>query len=157
MHNNWDSHQLTWLVHFPLLQPQVQLGHFSRCHGYLWPLVLPSFAHTCYTWIHTTEKLSRDWWRNRQTGNYYQHINLSSPLIPPYREYCVLTAPRSTMKQSPLLKLVQLRGTWVALMTLRPLMWRSLCAERSLVTTWWKPEATPPVWATQTFTVYFRL
>ena len=51
----------------------------------------------------------------------------------------MLTAPRSTMKQSPLLKLDQLSRTSVALTTRRPLMWKSLWAERSLVTTWWKP------------------
>ena len=57
----------------------------------------------------------------------------------------MLTAPRSTMKQSPLLKFDQLSGTSVALTTRRPLMWKSLWAERSLVTTWWKPVDTPPV------------
>lgn len=61
----------------------------------------------------------------------------------------VLTAPRSRMKQSPLLKLDQLRGTWVALTTRRPLMCSSRSAEMSLVTTWWKPEATPPVWGAE--------
>lgn len=53
------------------------------------------------------------------------------------------------MKQSPLLKLVQARGTSVALTTLRPLICRSLWALRSLVTTWLNPEATPPAWIKQ--------
>lgn len=61
----------------------------------------------------------------------------------------ILTSPRSRMKQSPLLKLDQLRGTCVALTTRRPLMCSSRLAEMSLVTTWWKPEATPPVWGTE--------
>ncbi len=57
-----------------------------------------------------------------------------------------LTAPRSTMKQSPLLKLAQARGTSVARTVRLPLMWKSRRAVRSLVTTWWNPDATPPVW-----------
>lgn len=67
-----------------------------------------------------------------------------------------LTFPRSTMKQSPLLKLAQVKGTSVALTTLRPLIWRSLWALRSLVTTWLNPEATPPAWIkTQSIKLYF--
>lgn len=57
-----------------------------------------------------------------------------------------LTVPRSMMKQSPLLELSQLRGTSVALTTLRPFTCRSLFAVRSLVRTWFSPEATPPAW-----------
>lgn len=57
-----------------------------------------------------------------------------------------LTAPRSTMKQSPLLKLAQSRGTSVALTTRLPLMWKRRLALRSLVTTCWNPDATPPAW-----------
>ncbi len=57
-----------------------------------------------------------------------------------------LTAPRSTMKQSPLLKLAQARGTSVARTVRLPLMWKSRRAVRSLVTTWWNPDATPPAW-----------
>lgn len=53
------------------------------------------------------------------------------------------------MKQSPLLKLVQARGTSVALTTLRPLICSSLWALRSLVMTWLNPEATPPAWVKQ--------
>lgn len=58
-----------------------------------------------------------------------------------------LTVPRSMMKQSPLLKLSQLRGTSVALTTLRPFTCNSLSAVRSLVRTWFSPEATPPAWS----------
>lgn len=58
-----------------------------------------------------------------------------------------LTAPRSTMKQSPLLKLAQSRGTSVALTTRRPLTWKSRLALRSLVITCWNPDATPPAWS----------
>lgn len=57
-----------------------------------------------------------------------------------------LTAPRSTMKQSPLLKLAQARGTSVARTVRLPLMWKSRRAVRSLVTTCWNPDATPPAW-----------
>lgn len=67
-----------------------------------------------------------------------------------------LTFPRSIMKQSPLLKLAQVKGTSVALTTLRPLIWKSLWALRSLVTTWLNPEATPPAWIkTQNTKLYF--
>lgn len=58
-----------------------------------------------------------------------------------------LTVPRSMMKQSPLLKLSQLRGTSVALTTLRPFTCRSLWAVKSFVSTWWSPDATPPAWS----------
>lgn len=63
------------------------------------------------------------------------------------------------MKQSPLLKLVQARGTSVALTTLRPLICRSLLALRSLVTTWLNPDATPPAWMKQkqSSKLYFHL
>lgn len=70
-------------------------------------------------------------------------------VLPMPRKVCLLTLPKSMMKQSPLLKLGQARGTWVARTTRLPLMWSSLWPERSFVTTWWKPEATPPVWGTE--------
>lgn len=63
------------------------------------------------------------------------------------RVHIKLTVPRSMMKQSPWLKLCQLRGTSVALTTLRPFTCRSLWAVRSLVRTWFSPDATPPAWS----------
>lgn len=93
--------------------------------------------------------------KNRHTRNGSLHVTVSNAawiwMNTPFTAYSpeVLTCPRSTMKQSPLLKLDQLRGTWVARTTRRPLMCSSRSAERSLVTTWWKPEATPPIWGTE--------
>ena len=81
-----------------------------------------------------------------------QHIHLiwSEDNLPSSRHLQVsitLTVPRSMMKQSPLLKLSQLRGTSVALTTLRPFTCRSLWAVKSFVSTWLSPDATPPAWS----------
>lgn len=53
------------------------------------------------------------------------------------------------MKVSPLLKLSQLTGTSVALTTCRPLTCNSRVTSTLLVSTCWKPEATPPVCGTE--------
>lgn len=55
-----------------------------------------------------------------------------------------LTLPRSMMKQSPRLKLAQAMLTSAALMARRPLMCSRRLTFMSLVTTCWKPDATPP-------------
>lgn len=68
---------------------------------------------------------------------------------PPVQAQARLTWPRSSIKVSPLLKLPQLTGTSVALRTRRPLTCNSRSTSTSLVTTWRRPEATPPFCGTE--------
>ncbi len=80
------------MVHILPLQRSAQHGRFSRCHGYLWPLVLPSVARTCCTWIRTTDRSSTGWQAHRQTGMHCQHLNRPVDVV----QTCSTKKPQNT-------------------------------------------------------------
>lgn len=138
--------------------------HSVRYHGCQWPPETPSDAQNGYTHCHTTgrypgENSVANMVRYDIQFNLWSTFSLMKCFLSITEDHhyrappaimlnqvpsVLLTLPRSIMKQSPWLKLPQVRGTSVARITLRPLTWSKRFTFMSLVTTCWNPDATPP-------------
>ena len=94
--------------------------------------------------VQVTAALSLSQWRLTMSCRPTRQIHTHTHTYTHTLKLMKPTLPRSRMKESPLLKLAQDSSTSVALMALRPLRCSRRFALMSFVTTWWKPEATPP-------------
>lgn len=142
----FKSENLPWAslpVPPPRWCPRFGLFHVCPCHGSVRRSRALSASRRCWPAIRSTTR-----WSGEQRGSSRSTVrNLHLILCSLQCLNClfrsVLTSPRSRIKQSPLLKLLQDSSTSLARMLRFPLIWYNRC---TVPEPWGllKPDSTPP-------------